>query len=340
MKTTKLKNGSVSARVYLGSRNGKEIVKRITASTPKELRKKIQEEKYLFTLEKKAETGKDLTLRQCFEQYIETHENIFSPSTIQGYKVIVRNSFQDLMDKNINDITEMDIQAEINSMASNLSFKTISSRYSLFVCSVAPYRREVKNWHPKMPPKKKAELYIPTKEDVEALISYAEKESPEMVLPIMLGAFCGLRRGEIASLTFADIHDGAVHISKAIVNTGGRVYQEKAPKSYAGFRSVPLSPRVEQFIEERKKSSEKLISVDLEAITDRFSHIVKNAGVHPMRFHDLRHFFASQLVLLGIPDIYAIKLTGHSTTNMLRNVYQHTFKEAEDLFRQKLVQSL
>ena len=32
--------------------------------------------------------------------------------------------------------------------------------------------------------------------------------------------------------------------------------------------------------------------------------------------------------------------TGHSTTNMLRNVYQHTFKEAEDLFRQKLVQSL
>ena len=340
MKTTKLKNGSVSARVYLGSRNGKEIVKRITASTPKELRKKIQEEKYLFTLNKQTETGKDLTLRQCFEQYIETHENIFSPSTIQGYKVIVRNSFQDLMDKPINDITEMDIQADINSMASNLSFKTISSRYSLFVCSVSPYRREVKSWHPKMPPKKKAELYIPTKEDVEALISYAEEQSPEMVLPIMLGAFCGLRRGEIASLTFADVHDGAVHISKAIVNTGGRVYQEKAPKSYAGFRSVPLSPRVEQFIEERKKSSEKLISVDLEAITDRFSHIVKNAGVHPMRFHDLRHFFASQLVLLGIPDIYAIKLTGHSTTNMLRNVYQHTFKEAEDLFRKKLVQSL
>ena len=340
MKTTKLKNGSVSARVYLGSRNGKEIVKRITASTPKELRKKIQEEKYLFTLNKQMETGKDLTLRQCFEQYIETHENIFSPSTIQGYKVIVRNSFQDLMDKPISEITEMDIQAEINSMASNLSSKTISSRYSLFVCAVSPYRREVKMWHPKMPPKKKAELYIPTKEDVEALISYAEEQSPEMVLPIMLGAFCGLRRGEIAAMTFADIHDGAVHISKAIVNSGGRVYLEKAPKSYAGFRSVPLSPRVEQFIEERKKSSEKLISVDLEAITDRFSHIVKNAGVHPMRFHDLRHFFASQLVLLGIPDIYAIKLTGHSTTNMLRNVYQHTFKEAEDLFRQKLVQSL
>lgn len=340
MKTTKLKNGSVSARVYLGSRNGKEIVKRITASTPKELRKKIQEEKYLFTLNKQTETGKDLTLRQCFEQYIETHENIFSPSTIQGYKVIVRNSFQDLMNKPISDITEMDIQAEINSMASNLSPKTISSRYSLFVCAVSEYRPEVKNWHPKMPPKKKVELYIPTKEDIEALISYAEKESPDMVLPIMFGAFCGLRRGEIASLTFADIHDGAVHISKAIVNSGGRVYLEKAPKSYAGFRSVPLSPRVEQFIEERKKSSEKLISVDLEAITDRFSHIVKNAGVHPMRFHDLRHFFASQLVLLGIPDIYAIKLTGHSTTSMLRNVYQHTFKEAEDLFRQKLVQSL
>ena len=340
MKTQKLKNGSVSARVYLGSRNGKEIVKRITASTPKELRKKIQEEKYLFTLGKQAETGKDLTLRQCFEQYIETHENIFSPSTIRSYRENIRNKFQSLMDRPISEITEKDIQAEINSMASNLSPKTISSRYSLFVCAVSEYRPEVKNWHPKMPPKKKVELYIPTKEDIEALISYAEKESPDMVLPIMFGAFCGLRRGEIASLTFDDIRDGSVHITKAMVNSGGRVYEQKTPKSYAGYRSVPLSPRMIQVIEERKKSSEKLISVPLECISDRFPHIVKNAGVHPMRFHDLRHYFASQLVLLGIPDIYAIKLTGHSTTNMLRNVYQHTFREAEDLFRKKLVQSL
>lgn len=336
MKTEKLKNGSVSARAYIGTLNGKSIVKRFTAETPKELKKKIQEAKYMFSLNRKASEGADITLKEALLSYISRNENIFSPSTLQGYRVTIRNSFKDIQQKRISEITEQDIQAEINSMARNLSFKTISSRTSLILLVIKENRAEAKNWHFHFPPKKKTELYIPSKEDIDALIHYAEEHSPEMVLPIMFGAFCGLRRGEIASLTFSDIQDDSVIVSKSIVNAGGRQYVQKMPKSYAGFRSVPLSPRMVSIIQEKRKSSEKLISVPLECITDKFPHIVKNAGVHPMRFHDLRHYFASQLVLLGVPDIYAIKLTGHSTTSMLRNVYQHTFKEAEDLFRNKL----
>lgn len=340
MKTEKLKNGSVSARAYIGTKDGKSIVKRFTAETPKELKKKIQEAKYLFSLNQKATKGADIKLKEALLSYISRNENIFSPSTLQGYRVTIRNSFKDIQQKRISEISEQDIQSEINRMASKLSFKTITSRASLILLVIKENRAEAKNWHFHFPPKKKTELYIPSKEDIESLIHYAEEHSPDMVLPIMFGAFCGLRRGEIASLTFSDIRDGSVHVTKAMVNSGGRVYEQKTPKSYAGYRSVPLSPRMIQVIEERRKSSEKLVSVPLECISDRFPHIVKNAGVHPMRFHDLRHYFASQLVLLGVPDIYAIKLTGHSTTNMLRNVYQHTYREAEDLFRKKLVQSL
>lgn len=340
MKIYKLKNGSVSARVYLGKRDGKEIMKRITADSSKALRKKIQEEKYFFNLNRRSSEGSDLTLHDALISYIERNRNIFSPSTIQGYLVTIRNSFLDLQKKKISEITEADIQSEINSMASNLSFKTITLRTSLILHVIKENQSKPIYFNLHYPPKTKPQLYIPTKEDIEDLIAYAEQHSPEMVLPIMFGAFCGLRRGEIACLTFSDIQDGSVVISKSMVNVGGRQYAEKVPKSYAGFRSVPLSDRMLSIIAQKQKASEKLISVSLECITDKFPHIVKNAGVHPMRFHDLRHYFASQLILLGIPDIYAIKLTGHSTTNMLRNVYQHTFKEAEDLYRKKLLESI
>lgn len=342
MKIEKLKNGNVSARVYLGIKDGRRLYKRVTAETSKELRRLIHEEKLQFSLGSSSSHPDPVTVRQCYEVYLSENENVFSPSTLQGYRTCFRNSFQSLMDRNVFDITERDVQAEINGMASNLAFKTVLSRWSLFVCACASVRPEVKNWRPRLPQKEKPRLRVPSKEELETLIAYAEENSPEMVLPIMLGAFCGLRRGEIGALSYADIDfkKETVTISRSVVRVEGRNYVQKAPKSYAGFRSVPLSPRILKLIRERQKDGLELISVDIEQITDRFPHLLKNAGLPPFRFHDLRHYFASQLVLLGVPDIYAIRLTGHSTTTMLRNVYQHVFPEAEDLYRRKLLESL
>ena len=338
MKITRLKNGSYSARVYIGTKKGKKIIRRFSADTQKDLRRLINEAKHELSFMEKFDSS--LTYEEAFIQYIKEHENIFSPTTIQGYRVSFRNSFVSLHEKKISDITEREIQAEVNRMASKLSYKSISMRVSLFISIASQHRREIRNWHIKMPPKKKTSITIPSKEDIEKLISYSEEHYPEMVLPIMFGAFCGLRRGEIASLTFSDIQNDSVVISKSTVNLGGRVFAEKTPKSYAGFRSVPLSERMLKVIAERKKNGLELISVSLERITDLFPKILKEAGVSHIRFHDLRHYFASTLVLLGIPDIYAIKLTGHSTTTMLRNVYQHTFPDAEERYKKALLSAL
>ena len=65
-------------------------------------------------------------------------------------------------------------------------------------------------------------------------------------------------------------------------------------------------------------------------------NICKEAGVEPCRFHDLRHFAASEAHMLGVPDKYQMKRMGHKTDNMLRTVYQHTIKDKEDFFAQKI----
>ncbi len=51
---------------------------------------------------------------------------------------------------------------------------------------------------------------------------------------------------------------------------------------------------------------------------------VKAAGLEHFRFHDLRHFNASLMLSEGIPDKYAVERMGHSTTAILKSVYQHT----------------
>ena len=44
-----------------------------------------------------------------------------------------------------------------------------------------------------------------------------------------------------------------------------------------------------------------------------------------MTFHDLRHLNASVMLMLGVPDKYAIERGGWSTEYVLKNVYQQTF---------------
>jgi len=53
-------------------------------------------------------------------------------------------------------------------------------------------------------------------------------------------------------------------------------------------------------------------------------------------FHSLRHYFASIMLQSGIPNKYAKERMGHSTENMLINVYQHTFKSKQEEFDIKL----
>ena len=64
----------------------------------------------------------------------------------------------------------------------------------------------------------------------------------------------------------------------------------------------------------------------------RHKRFLRNAELPNIRFHDLRHFAASEAHSLGVPDKYQMKRMGHKTDNMLKNVYQHTMKDKETFF--------
>ena len=55
-----------------------------------------------------------------------------------------------------------------------------------------------------------------------------------------------------------------------------------------------------------------------------------------MTFHDLRHLNASIMLMLGIPDKYAMERGGWSTNSTLKAVYQHTFSEERKIVDEKI----
>ena len=272
-----------------------------------------------------------MTLADAYDRYINARKASLSPSTIKYYHKCMRTSFQSLMDKDINKIKESDVQIEVNKLALVNEPKTVKNKYGLFMSVMKKYAHRPPQ-EIFLPKRKKSDIYIPTKEEVEVLLESVKGTKYE--IPIMLGAFCGLRRGEVTALTWndVDVTRKVIHINKAIGDSE-QGYITKAPKSYAGYRDVDIPDRLFSVLCERQRKGLPLIDISIHALTKRFPRLLERAGLPKFRYHDLRHYFASVLLTLGIPDLYVIKIIGHSTTDMLKRNYQHIMKDADDKYR-------
>jgi integrase len=59
-------------------------------------------------------------------------------------------------------------------------------------------------------------------------------------------------------------------------------------------------------------------------VYSKFKRLMEKNGID-LTFHGLRHLNASIMLMLGIPDKYAMERGGWSTDNILKSVYQQTF---------------
>ena len=94
----------------------------------------------------------------------------------------------------------------------------------------------------------------------------------------------------------------------------------------AGYRTGFFpSPYIEDFRERIQVSGEYITTLSGESIYKRFKRKMIRLGYPDATFHDLRHLNASVMLMLGIPDKYAMERGGWSNTATLKNVYQETF---------------
>lgn len=328
----KLPSGSYRVNLYIGKdENGKRKYKSFTAETKKKAEFLAAQYSQLNVDVCRAE----FTVGQAVERYIQSKENILSPSTVKGYYVILNNYLSELMTAKIKDINAETIQKAFNEFAKDHSPKTCKNAHGLISAVLKVNRPEIR-LQTTLPQKKPHNIYVPDETEVFKIQELVRGLNIEV--PFMLATQCGLRASEISGLMLNDVHESYLEIKQARVDgQNGAVI--KAPKSVSGYRKIPISKEFCAFLKANAKDDRvcELTAREISSLWGKFR--ARNNLDERMNFHALRHHFASKCLLLGMPQKYTAELMGHSSLDMIEKVYQHTFPSAMEMYANELRQS-
>lgn len=341
----KLPSGSWRCRVYShtediiqpdGTKKEKKIYKSFTCDDPSPKGKRTCERMASEWAEFKDEEIKkkknpQKTLGDCIDQYIAERENVCSVRTIRDYKGIRKRYCKDIMDIPIDQITQSDIQNSINKEAESVSPKTIRNIHGLISPVMKVFRKGFA-LDTTLPQSEQVDLYIPTEEEIKKLLEVSKNTCLE--IPILLAAFGPMRRGEICALTSSDINGNIVHVSKNMVLTESKEWVIKTPKSFAGNRYIEYPEFVINAIKDIEGPIIKDINPD--NITNYFLRLLRRNKMNEFRFHDLRHYCASMLHTLGMPDAYICQRGGWEDDKVLKKIYRHALKDKASEFDSKI----
>ncbi|MFC2033017.1 site-specific integrase [Chloroflexota bacterium] len=133
-----------------------------------------------------------------------------------------------------------------------------------------------------------------------------------------------------------------ISVSQALYKRGG-VCRFIEPKTSHSRRRVAMTPKLALFLREFKAERESLYlhlgqvltldslvfaspegnPLDPSVLSHEFQRIVRRAGLENVRFHDLRHTFASLMLLRGAKPKVISEALGHSSVAFTMDVYSH-----------------
>lgn len=330
----KLKSGSWRCLVYShteetiqkdGTTKKKRIYKSFTCPdpTPKGKRKCEAEAAAWAAKKELSKNTENITYGEALDRYIESKKNVLSPSTIREYKSSSKRDFQTLINKPISDITQEMVQKAVDLEAISHAPKTVRNIHGLFASVMAVYRPEIV-FRTELPKKVRPSLHIPSDDEIKALLEYVKGDIME--IPILLAAFGPMRRGEICALDSDHINGNIVHVEFSLALDENHNWIKKKPKSYAGDRFIDFPDFV---IDKIKDINGPITELNPSQVSDRFSDVLKRAGITKFRFHDLRHYCASIQHALGIPDAYIMQRGGWGNDTVLKNVYRHVMEDTQ-----------
>jgi integrase len=210
-----------------------------------------------------------------------------------------------------------------------------------------------------MPAMDQKQIVPPTREEVWKLVDAAEELGGFGRDMVFLDAFTGLRRNEILALEYPDIDwtNKEIVINKAVSKTkmsdGVRKWEWRIgpPKSRKSNRRVAAADAVLELLRNlrsKAKDSSGLIFRGPEGKRMApdyfdafiFGRIAARAGLSRVRFHDLRHFFASMLIAQGESAKYVCDQMGHSSIQVTFDTYGHLFPNSRETAAKKLQQAM
>ena len=262
-----------------------------------------------------------LIFSNAAKQYVERKRNVISPKTVKEYLEIPNRLSKNFSEKNIYEITDADIQLEINALAGDKSPKTVKNYHS-FINSVLKAFRKGFNSTATLPKVEIVEPYIPNDAEVQKLLAYMREERPKYYVCTILAAY-GLRREEIMPITADDLDGNTLNITKAMVQNDKNEWVVKVTKTPKSRRKIELPQDIADMIREKGVAFDCYPSGINKVITTA----CKRLGIEHITLHKLRHYFASKLITEKVDVMTIASLGGWSSPDMIYRRYGHAMAD-------------
>ncbi len=184
----------------------------------------------------------------------------------------------------------------------------------------------------KLPQSARREKQVLTREELQRFLTQAQEEGYyELVL---LELATGLRRGEILALKWSDLNPktGELRVERQVYRTGGKL-TVAPPKTKTSKRSLLIPKTLLDLLNETRSraASEWMFPSPVKpdsplypaSVRKRIQTILDHAGCRKLRFHDLRHTFATLSLEAGMDVKTLSAIIGHNSVSTTLNVYTH-----------------
>ena len=349
----KREDGRWEGRIVIGHKeNGDPIFRYLSAGSQKALVERLSRERNIYQGVDLTEDSR-MTLGEWLDRWLEERvAPSVRESTLESYRYHIRHHIKPrLGSKPIGKITADDVQKlyrEIQNCGRiqedpvwghALSGSTVRRLHGVFHMAMDAAVRA--HLIPKNPTEG---VTLPKKETVPKQVlndAQLERFMKEVQNdPIWHDFFyteltTGLRQGEICSLMWSDFDEahGTLSVRRTLhIQKGGRLVTGET-KTGTGKRTITLPPSTAGLLAQRKKSSYSQWifpnplrpeqPANPNAAYNHLKTLLKRAGLPSIRFHDLRHTFATHALASGVDAKTLSGILGHTQASFTLDTYTH-----------------
>ncbi len=290
------------------------------------------------------------TLGEYYQRFSQTYlETVVRANTKDMYETSFRRVLPLLENKRLDEITRTQITDVIASLVKRGLAKptiriTMSQVSTLFnhaiehgVIEANPVKNTSKYY--KQAPVRHSEIQPLIAEEVTLSLRTIVEHSPAYYPLFLCAIHTGLRSGELAALQWGDVDFFGKFLVVRRTFSHGRMERTKNDKIHRVDLSTPLLDALRKLRGQRREDwlvkGENQIPdwvfcdragnpPDMQNVKNRhFLPCLRKAGLRRIRFHDLRHSFASLLIQNGESLAYVKEQLGHASIRMTVDVYGH-----------------
>jgi integrase len=291
-------------------------------------------------------------LKDFLDTWFSNYKKGLAIKTVIGYENCINHIKNQLGNNELQKLSAADIDAAYKNLSVKLSGKTLQYIHMVLNLSLkAAVKKRLIRSNPcevvDRPTKKKYESNFIRPEDIQKYLDVFK--GSWIYTGVLLGLFCGLRRGEILALEWKDVDliNGLITVDKSAGRHKKEFYEKgtKSERRRTVHLPVALVDKLKDIKEEQEKRKEEFTGIykesnfvlveengtrpDPSLISRHFNRKIKSSKLPHVRFHDLRHTAVSLMILNGTDIKTVSDIAGHSSITMTADIYAHVIEESK-----------